>query len=544
MRDLKSKELPYPLPEADIVDVASLPLLLILLCCCLPFAVSENDDLRQPLLDKEDESSSKDDDTAYARASIWSQLTFRWLNPLFERGRSEKLELHHIPLVPESETADKASSLLEESLRKQKSESYLLPKAVARSIWKSLVVNAVFAGLNTVASYIGPFLITSFVNFLTEKYDGSSYLYGLVLAFVFFFSKTAESLTQRLWYFGAHRIGVRTKVSFDRIQEFLGEEEQRSVIPTHSERTSNVAMEIETGEYAWETGDQEIKKPTIKITHKLKIMEGNKIAVCGSVGSGTHLFKKCLKGLLSQKTVIYATHQLEFLDAADIVLVMKDGLIVQSGKYEELIADSDGELVRQMNAHRKSLDQVNQPREDIAGQFQTSQIEVVEEKHGEPNCHDKLSERSQEEETETGRVKWSVYSTFVTAAYKGALVPVVLLCQVLFQGLQMGSNYWIAWATDDNHIVSREKLIGIFVLLSGGSSIFILGRAVLLATIAIETAQLLIILVSLPRSAIDPRKIVEYNTPKTLLKDNSSSFSKLVAEFSRSSKSNHRKNLV
>ncbi|GMI75093.1 ATP-binding cassette C3, MULTIDRUG RESISTANCE PROTEIN 3, multidrug resistance-associated protein 3 [Hibiscus trionum] len=820
MRHLKSKELPYPLPEADIVDVASLPLLLILLCCCLPFAVSENDDLRRPLLDKEDENSSKDDDTTFARASIWSQLTFRWLNPLFERGRIEKLELHHIPPVPESETAGNASLLLEESLRKQKTESYLLAKAVACTIWKSLVVNAVFAGLNTVASYIGPFLITSFVNFLTEKYDGSSCQYGLVLAFVFFFSKTAESLTQRLWYFGAHRIGVRvraaltvliykksistkfvgpsngkiinlinvdaerigdfcwyihgvwllpiqvflalvilyrnmgaapafaavfatilvmvsntplagrqerlhskimeakdsrtkatsetlksmrvlklhsweptflkkllqlreterswlkkylytcsaiaflfwasptlvsvitfgvcvlvkapltsgtvlsavatfrilqepiynlpelismiaqTKVSLDRIQEFLGEEEQRKVISTHGARASNVAIEIETGEYAWDTGGQEIKKPTIKITNKLKIMEGNKIAVCGSVGSGkssllcsilgeiprisgapikvdgkkayvpqrswvqtgsirenilfgkdmkkafyedvleacalnqdiemwdnrdmsvvgerginlsggqkqriqlaravysdsdiyilddpfsavdahtgTHLFRKCLKGLLSQKTVIYATHQLEFLDAADIVLVMKDGLIVQSGKYEELIADSDGELVRQMNAHRKSLDQVNRPREDIAGQFQVSQIEVIEEKHGEPNCYDKLSERSQEEETETGRVKWSVYSTFVTAAYKGALVPVILLCQVLFQGLQMGSNYWIAWATDDNHIVSREQLIGIFILLSGGSSIFILGRAVLLATIAVETAQ-------------------------------------------------------
>ncbi|KAK8526338.1 hypothetical protein V6N12_020812 [Hibiscus sabdariffa] len=572
MRHLKSKELPYPLPEADIVDVVSLPLLLILLCCYLPFAVSENGDLRHPLLDKEDENSSKDDDTSYARASIWSQLTFRWLNPLFERGRIEKLELHHIPPVPESETADKASSLLEESLRKQKAESYLLPKAVARTIWKSLVVNAVFAGLNTVASYIGPFLITSFVNFLTEKYDGSSYLYGLVLAFVFFFSKTAESLTQRLWYFGAHRIGVRTKVSFDRIQEFLGEEEQWKVIPTHGARTSNVAIEIETGEYAWETGDQEIKKPTIKITHKLKIMEGNKIAVCGSVGSdevASYMIirlQKCLQGLLSQKTVIYATHQLEFLDAADIVLVMKDGLIVQSGKYEELIADSDGELVRQMNAHIKSLDQVNQPREDIVGQFQISQIEVVEEKHGEPNCHDKLSERSQEEETETGRVKWSVYSTFVTAAYRGALVPVILLCQVLFQGLQMGSNYWIAWATDDNHIVSREKLIGIFVLLSGGSSIFILGRAVLLATIAIETAQRLFLgmITSVFRAPISffdstpssrilsrvlnkcrlvdivqrdqrlldaPGKIVEYNTPKTLLEDNSSSFSKLVADF-------------
>ncbi|MBA0698324.1 hypothetical protein Goari_021819, partial [Gossypium aridum] len=208
--------------------------------------------------------------------------------------------------------------------------------------------------------------------------------------------------------------------------------------------------------------------------------------------TGTHLFKKCLKGLLSEKTVIYATHQLEFLDAADLVLVMKDGLVVQSGKYEELIADSDGELVRQMNAHRKSLDQMNRPQDNdslIAKPCQISQIEVIEEKYGDPICFGKLFERSQEEETETGRVKWSVYSTFVTAAYKGALVPVVLLCQVLFQGLQIGSNYWIAWATEENHKVSREQLIGIFVMLSGGSSIFILGRAVLLATIAIETAQ-------------------------------------------------------
>ncbi|KAA3483298.1 Multidrug resistance protein ABC transporter family isoform 1 [Gossypium australe] len=819
---LKSKDLPYYLPEANIVDIASLPFLL-LLCCCLPLAVNRNSDLQRPLLHKEDENFSKDDDTAFASAGIWSQLTFRWLNPLFERGRVEKLELHHIPQVPNSETADKASSLLEESLRKRKADSYLLPKAVARTIWKSLAVNAVFAGLNTIASYIGPFLIASFVNFLTEKHDGSSYQYGLVLAFIFFFSKTAESLTQRLWYFGAHRIGIRvraaltvliykeslstkfvcysngkitnlinvdaerigdffwyihgvwllpiqvllalvilyrnmgaapsfaaifatilvmvsntplasrqkrlhskimeakdartkatsetlksmrvlklhsweptflkkllqlreternwlkkylftssavaflfwasptlvsvitfgvcilvktpltsgtvlsalatfrilqepiynlpelismivqTKVSYDRIQEFLGEEVQRKFISDHGAKASNVAIEIEPGEYAWETDSKDIKKPTIKITDKLKILEGYKIAVCGSVGSGkssllcsilseiprisgaaikvygkkayvpqrswvqtgsirenilfgkdmkkafyedvleacalnqdiemwdnkdmsvvgergmnlsggqkqrvqlaravysdsdiyilddpfsavdahtgTHLFKKCLKGLLSQKTVIYATHQLEFLDAADIVLVMKEGLIVQSGKYEELIVDSNGELVRQMNAHRKSLDQVNQPQEDdslTGGLCQISQTEVIEEKHGEPNCNDKLFESSQEEETETGRVKWSVYSTFVAAAYKGALVPVIVLCQVLFQGLQMGSNYWIAWATEENRNVSREQLIGIFILLSGGSSIFILGRAVLLATIAVETAQ-------------------------------------------------------
>ncbi|KAK8627490.1 hypothetical protein V6N13_135101 [Hibiscus sabdariffa] len=48
----------------------------------------------------------------------------------------------------------------------------------------------------------------------------------------------------------------------------------------------------------------------------------------------------------------------------------------------------------------------------------------IRRKPGEPNYYYKLLERSQEEETETGFVKWSVHSIFVTGAYKGALVPV------------------------------------------------------------------------------------------------------------------------
>ncbi|KAK9276688.1 hypothetical protein L1049_006224 [Liquidambar formosana] len=625
----------------------------------------------------------------------------------------------------------------------------------------------VFAGVNTIASYTGPFLITNFMNFLSGKNDDSSYLYGLILAFIFFSAKTVESLSQRQWYFGAQRIGIRiraalmvliyqkslsikyagpsngkitniinvdvermgdfcwyihgiwllpvqvflalvilyrnlgigpsycssvchscgdggqhptsqharkptlvsvitfgvcivlgtpltsgtvlsalatfrilqepiynlpelismiaqTKVSVDRIQEFIREEGQKKMIPFHTFKSSSVAVEIETGEYAWETNDQNLKKPTIKIAEKMKIMKGYKVAVCGSVGSGkssllcsilgeiprvsgagikvygskayvpqsawiqtgtvrenvlfgkemkkgfyedvlegcalnrdiemlvdgdlnvvgerginlsggqkqriqlaravysdsdvyflddpfsavdahtgAHLFKasnmflsfilfECLMHLLARKTVFYVTHQLEFLDASDLVLVMKDGRIVQSGKYEDLAADPNGELVRQMNAHRKSLDQVNPPQEDntlTSTTHQKNQVEVTEEDFEEPVGNGKLSKRAHEEESETGRVKWHVYSTFVTSAYKGALVPIVLLCQIFFQGLQIGSNYWIAWATEEESRASREQLMGIFALMSGGSSIFMLGRAVFLSTIAIKTAQ-------------------------------------------------------
>ncbi|KAI4305509.1 hypothetical protein L6164_028874 [Bauhinia variegata] len=135
-----------------------------------------------------------------------------------------------------------------------------------------------------------------------------------------------------------------------------------------------------------------------------------------------------------------------------------------------------------MAAYKETLNQVKP----------THQTQVDKESPKENIKGWKLSERARENEEEaagTGRVKWSVYSTFVTSAYGGTLVHFILLCHVLFQALQMGSNYWIVWATEHRDIVSLQKLIGIFTLLFSGSSIFILGRAVLLSTVAVETAQ-------------------------------------------------------
>ncbi|KAF8018550.1 hypothetical protein BT93_H3434 [Corymbia citriodora subsp. variegata] len=821
----KSKAMPPFLPRAKAVEFLSLPFSLAI---CVSVVVisrttktSNSPHLNQPLLRTEVESLCRDSDS-FDNAGFWSQLTFQWLNPLFSTGRKQKLELGHIPSVSQSERAEQASLLFKESLRKQKFGTRSLLKAVGFALWRSLAINGVLAGVNTLASYMGPLLINSFVNFLSSKREDSNYHLGLVLVFVFFSSKTIESLTQRQWYFGAQRIAIRiraglmaliymkcqsmkyaglsngkivnlinvdvermgdfcsyvhgiwlvpvqvflalvilyrnlgaaptiaalsstvfvmvsntplakmqerhhskimeakdarmrvtsetlksmrvlklhsweltflkkilqlreeelsllkrylytcsavaflfwasptlvsvatfgtcillkvplsagtvlsalatfrilqepiynlpelismvtqTKVSINRVQEFLKEEDHKKLLAHLSPKQSDVAVEIEASEYAWGSGDGTSRKPTVKISEKITIMEGYKVAVCGSVGSGktsllcsmlgeiprtageairvngtkayvpqsawiqtgtvrenilfgrkfnsafyenvlescamkqdielwsdgdltaigergmnlsggqkqriqlaravysesdvcflddpfsavdahtrTHLYKKCLMQMLSRKTVIYSTHQLEFLDAADLILVMKDGCIVQSGKFEDLIADPQGELVKQLSAHRRSVNQVKPAQEDRTSSIkpcQASEIKIVEE-NSEEHIKNKNLRKKTQEESETGRVKWSLYSNFVTCTYKGALVPITLLCHVLFQGLQMASNYWIAWATEDNCKVSREKLIGVFILLSGGSSIFILGRAVLLSTIAIKTAQ-------------------------------------------------------
>lgn len=168
--------------------------------------------------------------------------------------------------------------------------------------------------------------------------------------------------------------------------------------------------------------------------------------------------------------------------------VMKDGKIVESGRYADLIACPSSELVQQMAAHKETITQIPCHKDDFIScrPCQKNPTEIAEE-----NIQEIIMDwkRTREEEAMTGRVKWSVYSTFVTLAYRGVLVPVILLCQILFQVMQMGSNYWISWATEQKGRVDKRELMGTFVLLSGGSSIFIMGRTVLMATVAVETAQ-------------------------------------------------------
>ena len=45
-----------------------------------------------------------------------------------------------------------------------------------------------------------------------------------------------------------------------------------------------------------------------------------------------HLFSHCIMGLLREKTRVLCTHHTKFLRAADIVLVMQDGNIIEAGQ--------------------------------------------------------------------------------------------------------------------------------------------------------------------------------------------------------------------
>lgn len=135
------------IPAASIVEFTSFPIS-VFLCFTALFMCSSktNLDLKQYLLLNDEDCAGRDN---FSRAGFWSRLTFRWMNPVFEKGRAERLELSHIPGVPPSETAESSFSFLQESLRDQKTESASLLKAIIHAVWRPLAVNAVFAGTIT-----------------------------------------------------------------------------------------------------------------------------------------------------------------------------------------------------------------------------------------------------------------------------------------------------------------------------------------------------------------------------------------------------------
>ncbi|KAI3881270.1 hypothetical protein MKW92_018817, partial [Papaver armeniacum] len=219
--------------------------------------------------------------------------------------------------------------------------------------------------------------------------------------------------------------------------------------------------------------------------------------------TGSHIFKECLLGLLSSKTVIYVTHQVEFLPSADLILVLKDGRISQAGKYEDIL-NSGTDFMELVGAHEKAMSALDsfEPGNKVSDSGENLQQDVhkKEDKREEQDSKTDATvvpqgQLVEEEEREKGKVGFWVYWKYITTAYGGALVPFILLAQVIFQLLQIGSNYWMAWATpiskDVEPPVKGSTLILVYVVLAVGSSLCILVRATLLVTAGYKTATLL-----------------------------------------------------
>ncbi|URD84906.1 ABC transporter transmembrane region [Musa troglodytarum] len=231
--------------------------------------------------------------------------------------------------------------------------------------------------------------------------------------------------------------------------------------------------------------------------------------------TGTQLFKDCLLGVLRDKTVIYITHQVEFLPVADLILVMKDGKVAQAGLFDELLRQNIGfevlvgahsdalELILNAETSSKSLlaaeknilESSSRNDSDAEKTLNTSFQNINKQESEHDICRD-MADRgrlTQEEEREKGSISKDVYWSYLTAVRGGALVPIIVIAHAFFQVLQVASNYWMAWAsppsTTAESTVGLKFLFLVYILLSVGCSLCVLIRATLLVKTGLLTSQ-------------------------------------------------------
>ena len=200
--------------------------------------------------------------------------------------------------------------------------------------------------------------------------------------------------------------------------------------------------------------------------------------------------------------------------------VLRDGQIVQAGKYDELLqAGTDFNAL--VCAHHEAIEAIDISHHSSEDSDEGSTLQnEMDNCHASTSCADNFADEAQaampssekkaikekkkgkrsrkkqlvqEEERERGRVSMKVYLSYMAAAYKGLLIPLIILSQTLFQVLQIASNWWMAWANPqtegDRPRTSSLTLLVVYMALAFGSSWFVFVRALLVATFGLAAAQ-------------------------------------------------------
>uniref|UniRef100_A0A8C6KF04 ATP-binding cassette sub-family C member 5 n=1 Tax=Nothobranchius furzeri TaxID=105023 RepID=A0A8C6KF04_NOTFU len=146
---------------------------------------------------------------------------------------------------------------------------------------------------------------------------------------------------------------------------------------------------------------------------------------------GSHIFNRAIRGTAKGRTVIFVTHQLQYLPECDDVVLMKDGQIAEHGTHAHLMG-KERDYATLFNSVQQEVRPGNLVRKNLKNKQQTEAVKKVNE------------QLMKAEEKGSGAVAWPVYGAYIKAA--GG--PVVFIINALFFLFTTGSiafsNWWLS----------------------------------------------------------------------------------------------------
>ncbi|CAK6982349.1 multidrug resistance-associated protein 5 isoform X2 [Scomber scombrus] len=157
-----------------------------------------------------------------------------------------------------------------------------------------------------------------------------------------------------------------------------------------------------------------------------------------------HIFHSGIRKLLRQKTVIFVTHQLQYLVDCDDVILMREGSIVEQGNHDDLMK-LNGDYASMFNHFQLGESPyIEAPSRKCGG----SQRKSADSKPGSVKKNAAvIKDNALGEEQQIGGVGWPVFRLYVTSCGGASSCLLILALFVLNVGsssfCQLWLSYWI-----------------------------------------------------------------------------------------------------
>uniref|UniRef100_A0A6Q2ZBV3 ATP-binding cassette, sub-family C (CFTR/MRP), member 12 n=1 Tax=Esox lucius TaxID=8010 RepID=A0A6Q2ZBV3_ESOLU len=164
---------------------------------------------------------------------------------------------------------------------------------------------------------------------------------------------------------------------------------------------------------------------------------------------GKHIFEECIKKTLKGKSIILVTHQLQYLEFCDEILVLESGNIQEAGQHKALMK-AKGRYSQMIKNFQMEHSQVKaQEPIELKQDLKDQKDKGIE------NAEDQLVSQ---EASQEGSVTWRTYHRYCQAAGGYILISMIMILFICLVGTTAFSNWWLSYWLEQGAGVGPEIL--------------------------------------------------------------------------------------
>ncbi|XP_060665712.1 probable multidrug resistance-associated protein lethal(2)03659 [Drosophila nasuta] len=215
---------------------------------------------------------------------------------------------------------------------------------------------------------------------------------------------------------------------------------------------------------------------------------------------GRHLFDQCMRGFLRNQLVILVTHQLQFLEHADQIVIMDKGKITDIGTYQhmlksgqdfaQLLAQQPPEEVEEETKVKKS-----KSTDDTSSKASYSRHNSMESRNSVSSMGSSVDDsligkedqpKQVQESRSAEKIGWDMYQKYFSAGCSWFMLIIVLFLCIGTQVMASWGDYFLSYWVKNNS--TSELDIYYFTAINVALILFVMLRTLLFFSMAMHSS--------------------------------------------------------